>query len=190
MKTITNRWKWCSSLALILMVMPAWAQERQLPAGLPAAAETTSMGDKQKDVESVVQAFATCWNRHDMEAFAQLFADDAEFVNVVGLWWKGREEIKRAHMATHATMFKSSHLVITKTAVRFLSADIALARASWELTGHTSPAGEAMPKRIGLLMYVLVRANAHWRIVDAQNTDIVEGVLAPPQAAQKPSDYR
>jgi uncharacterized protein (TIGR02246 family) len=148
------------------------------------------MDDNRKDVEAVVQAFAECWNRHDIEALSRLFAEDAEFVNVVGLWWKGREEIKRAHQATHATIFKSSHLVITKVAVRFLRPDVAIARSAWELTGHTGPAGEPLPKRTGLLVNVLARTADHWSIVDAQNTDIIEGVLAPPQPAQQPSKSR
>jgi len=37
------------------------------------------------EVTEVVHAFAECWNRHDMNAFAALFAPDAEFVDVVGL---------------------------------------------------------------------------------------------------------
>lgn len=39
----------------------------------------------QAEVIRVVEAFAECWNRHDMASFAELFAPDAEFVNVVGL---------------------------------------------------------------------------------------------------------
>jgi len=31
-----------------------------------------------------------------MKAFAQLFSDDAQFVNVVGMWWKNRSEIEAA----------------------------------------------------------------------------------------------
>jgi uncharacterized protein (TIGR02246 family) len=69
-------------------------------------------------VTRVVNAFADAWNRHDMEAFAQLFAADSEFVNVVGLWWKGRAEIRQAHEATHASTFKNSRLTILDTSVR------------------------------------------------------------------------
>ena len=35
-------------------------------------------------VNRVVEAFAEAWNKHDMNAFSELFAEDAEFVNVVG----------------------------------------------------------------------------------------------------------
>ncbi|MDX8512638.1 SgcJ/EcaC family oxidoreductase [Mesorhizobium captivum] len=41
--------------------------------------------------EDVATAFADAWNRHDMDDFAALFSEDANFVNVVGMWWKNRD---------------------------------------------------------------------------------------------------
>lgn len=126
-------------------------------------------------------AFADAWNRHDMDAFAALFAQDAQFVNVVGLWWKGAAEIKAAHEATHKTMFKDSRLDILQTETRQADHNVALTRAHWRLSGHIGPAGETLPPRTGLLLAVLHRHDDKWLIIDAQNTDIVEGVLSRPQ---------
>ena len=114
-----------------------------------------------------------------------MFAEDAEFVNVVGLWWKGREEIKRAHVATHTTKFRDSRLTITNIVIRFVKPDVAITRSSWELTGHLGPSGEALPKRRGILMNIIVRIDDEWKIIDSQNTDIIEGGLAPPQQSQR-----
>jgi len=139
------------------------------------------MSNAISEVTRVVHAFADTWNRHDMEAFAQLFASDAEFVNVVGLWWKGRAEIKQAHEFTHATMFKNSRLTILETSVRFPSPRFAIARAKWHLEGHVGPEGQALPPRSGLLVNVLASNSGSWAIIDSQNTDIVEGVLSRPQ---------
>ena len=72
------------------------------------------MSPDQEALRDVVAAFEDPWNRHDMETFAKLFTEDADFVNVVGLWWKGRPEIKQAHEDSHATMFKNSNLSILK----------------------------------------------------------------------------
>lgn len=143
------------------------------------------MNDDRQNIENVVRAFSDCWNRHDMEAFGQLFAEDAEFVNVVGLWWKGREAIKRAHATTHATMFKDSRLTMTHIEIRFVTPLVAIARSSWELTGHLGPSGEALPERRGILMNLVTRRNGGWEIIDSQNTDIIEGVLAPVQQSQR-----
>lgn len=133
-----------------------------------------------EDAEDVVRGFVEHWNRHDMEAFAELFSEDAEFVNVVGAWWKGRAEIKEAHVLTHATLFRNSHLGVDEVTVRLLRPDVAVVRAKWNLTGQVSPSGEPLQPRSGILMTVLVVQDGHWKIVDAQNTDIIEGVLVPP----------
>lgn len=139
------------------------------------------MPDATAEVTQVVHAFSGCWNRHDMNAFAELFAPDAEFVNVVGLWWKGREEIKHAHEVVHATMFKDSRLTIANVAVRFPAEGIAIARCRWVLEGHCSPLGDPLPARSGILLNVLARTPGTWSIIDSQNTDVIEGVLSRPQ---------
>ena len=139
------------------------------------------MSDEVNKVINTVRAFAECWNRHDMEDFAELFAADAEFVNVVGLWWKGRDEIKKAHEFTHATMFKDSKLTISDVSVRFPAETIAIARCRWVLEGHVSPEGKTLPARTGILVHVLSRKSETWSIIDSQNTDIIEGAVSRPQ---------
>jgi len=139
------------------------------------------MTDAIAEVTKVVQAFAQCWNRHDMDAFAELFSEDAEFVNVVGLWWKGRAEIKAAHEFTHQTIFKNSRLTIAEVSTRFPAPGIAIARCRWNLEGHVTPTGTPLPERNGVLLNVLRQESGGWSIIDAQNTDIIEGELSRPQ---------
>lgn len=139
------------------------------------------MSPEVAEVNLVVNGFAEAWNRHDMNAFAELFAEDAEFVNVVGIWWKGRPQIKGAHEFTHQTMFKNSRLSIQEIATRLPAPGIAIARCRWTLEGHVSPEGQALPPRTGILVNTLQKISGSWRIIDSQNTDVVEGVLSRPQ---------
>jgi uncharacterized protein (TIGR02246 family) len=125
-------------------------------------------------VNAVVRGFEDAWNRHDMDAFAMLFATDADFVNVVGMRWVGRDAIKQHHAASHATIFKSSTLKIGDTTLRFLKADVATARSVWTLSGITSESGQLAPTRTGILTHVLARIDGHWLIVLTQNTDITK----------------
>jgi uncharacterized protein (TIGR02246 family) len=125
-------------------------------------------------VNAVVHGFEDAWNRHDMDAFAALFATDADFVNVIGMRWVGRDAIKQHHAASHATIFKSSTLRIENTTVRFLNADVATARSMWILSGITSETGQLAPSRTGILTHVLERIDGHWLIVLTQNTDIAK----------------
>ena len=124
-------------------------------------------------VNAVVRGFEDAWNRHDMDAFAMLFATDADFVNVVGMRWVGRDAIKQHHAASHATIFKSSTLKIGDTTLRFLKADVATARSIWTLSG-TSESGQLSPTRTGILTHVIARIDGHWLIVLTQNTDIAK----------------
>jgi uncharacterized protein (TIGR02246 family) len=133
------------------------------------------------EVRRVIDAFADCWNRHDMAAFAALFAPDAEFVNVVGMWWRGRAEIQAAHEFTHSSMFKDSRLSILETQIRLPAEGVALARCRWRLEGHVGADGSTLPPRNGLLFSVLQYKSGTWLIIDTQNTDIIEGVVSRPQ---------
>ena len=113
-----------------------------------------------------------------MAALVGLFAPDAEFVNVVGIWWRGRAQIRTAHEFTHSSIFKDSRLRILDTQVRLPVNGIALARSRWQLEGHVGPDGSALPPRNGILLSVLRHRAGGWLIIDAQNTDIVEGAIS------------
>ena len=139
------------------------------------------MSAEVTEVTRVVEAFAESWNKHDMNAFAELFSLDAEFVNVVGLWWKGRAEIKAAHEFTHQTLFKNSRLIVAEVSTRFPAPKIAIARCRWKLEGHVTPEGAPLPVRNGILLNILRHEGGKWLIVDSQNTDIIEGVASRPQ---------
>ena len=39
--------------------------------------------------EAAIERFAAAWNSRDAAALAALFDDDADFVNVVGIRWRG-----------------------------------------------------------------------------------------------------
>lgn len=135
-------------------------------------------------VRKIVAGFPESWNRHDMEAFGKLFAADADFVNVAGNWWKGREEIQAQHAFSHGTIpadtkgfeaarayygiFKASTLRLTQIDVRFLRSDVAVAHASCELLGD---ARTPNPRHC-VLTFVLTRQDGNWFIAAAHNTEI------------------
>lgn len=166
--------KWSGYLTAVFLLLT----------GLSMAQPTSPAGDTA-GVMGVGSAFVRAWNSHDMDALAGLFAMDADFVNVVGLWWHGREAIRQAHAQVHQTIFKASFLAIDSTAVKFLSPDIAVAHMIWTLTGHLTPEGIPGPPRHGILSFVMKRQEKGWLIQSAQNTDIVPGVATIPQEQQK-----
>jgi uncharacterized protein (TIGR02246 family) len=126
--------------------------------------------EDQDAIAAVVRGIIDAWNRHDMDAFANLFAEDADFVNVRGTRWIGRDVIREAHIATHATIFKSSQLSLKETSARFLRPDIAVVRSVTEVSGQINASGETLPARRAMLTLVMMNMQGQWTVVVAQNT--------------------
>lgn len=157
-----------------VQVHQGWSREYQDPIDLPTSAERDS---DQAAITEVVEAFESTWNRHDMPAFAALFALNADFVNVVGMWWKNSAEIEAAHVHSHSTFLRDSTLTGKVEKIKFLGPDIATIHVHWELKGQIEPDGSVGRPRHGVLLLVMKRNGEQWLIQTAQNTDIVAGVL-------------
>ena len=101
---------------------------------------------------------AETWNRHDAAAYAGLFSEDGEVVNVVGWWWKGRAEIESKLTAAFVFLFRESVLTITDVHVRLLTPTLAIAHVRWTMVGAKTPPGVPEPRE-GIQLQVLTKAN-------------------------------
>lgn len=146
------------------------------------SAQTT----EDRAIRDVQTAQANAWNRHDAAAYAALFTDDGEVINVVGWWWQGRAEIERKLTAAFAFVFRESTLSITDVTVRLLAPDIAVAHVRWTMSGARTPPGVPEPRE-GIQIQVLRKVEQRWLIVSFQNTASVPerpfplGPVAPRQ---------
>ena len=126
--------------------------------------------------EALVEGFIRAWNAHDMKALAELFTDDADFVNVAGMEWKGRAQIQAMHERSHAGRFKTTTLVETSTTVRMVGPDVAVIHFKWEVTGVRVADGKPAMTIHGIMQIVAVQQAGGWRIVSAQNTNAMPPV--------------
>ena len=86
------------------------------------------------------RAFATAWMARDATALAALFAEDADFVNVVGIWWEDRAAIRKAHHYGLTTFFRASRLTVGRVKLRDLGTS-AVVHARMILSGQIAPDG-------------------------------------------------
>lgn len=126
--------------------------------------------------EEVASHFVEAFNRRDAVMLANLFTEDAEFVNVVGIWWHDRQAIWKAHDYGFRTIFNNSVVELRKVKVKQITPEVALVQARMKLTGQTSHAGIAKPKgRQNIISFVAQKMPQGWVCVSAHNTDIVPG---------------
>ncbi len=145
------------------------------------------------DPERFPQAFAVCWNRKDARALAMLFSDDADFVNVTGIWWRSRQEIFKAHEYGLCVIFPDSKLKVTKTKIRDIGENFTLVHARIKLTGQAGHKEQNAGTRLTIFSYVLEKQGQKWLCCSAQNTDIVPGRethIATESGELKAVDYR
>lgn len=123
--------------------------------------------------QDIITGWQDAWNAGDADAIAELFATDAEFVNVVGLWWHDRERIRQAHAFGFEKIFPGSIISMDEPRVRRIGEDAAVVHSRWHIDGQVSPEGEPAGAREGIFIFVLERRGQEWIAVAAQNTDIV-----------------
>jgi len=123
-------------------------------------------------IDAVVVRFMEAWNQHDAHALAALFAEDADFTNVMGMHVTGQKAVE-AHHAPLFTgpVFKNSHLACKLRSVRFLKPDIAMVDVDWDMTGAATLDGVVRPPRKGLIDLAMARDGGQWRIAVMHNSD-------------------
>ncbi len=140
-----------------------WAWEE-----LPATAQTSP--------EDIPALFARAWSDRNPDALASLFEEDAEFVNVTGVCWHGRESIRKAHASALERVFNESTLATGDTKVKLLSPEVAVVHARMmhsggERAGAVTPPGP----RTTIASFVVHRAGYRWLCASAHTTDVIPG---------------
>lgn len=119
--------------------------------------------------------FRDCWNTKDAEKLASVFDDDAEFVNVTGLWWHKRSDIEKAHDYGFRVIFPNSSLTIVETRIKQISDSAAVVHAKMKLTGQSQKSNEKPEVRRTIFTFIMHKQKAGWTCASAHNTDIVPG---------------
>ena len=129
-----------------------------------------ALDERERDaIRIVVVGQADAWNAHDARAYAALFSDDCDVVNVVGWWWRGRAELEAKLTTAFTQAFRDSRLVFTDVTVRELAPGVVLSHARWTMSGARMPPGMPEPKE-GIQTLTLVRQTGQWLISGFQNT--------------------
>jgi len=119
----------------------------------------------------VVRAFFERWNEQDADGVGALFAEKGQFVNVVGLWWRSRKAIRKAHQYGFRRIFAHATVEITELTTYILREDVHIVHTVSTLVGQIGPAGEIGEERVAVISFVTAIRDGSFEIVSAHNTE-------------------
>jgi uncharacterized protein (TIGR02246 family) len=137
-------------------------------------------------IRAVLDRQTDAWNKHDMEAFVADTMPDVDWINVVGMHWKGRETVMKAHAVLHKGMFANSRMLTPEiTMMREIAPNVVVETHVNRIEGAAvQSSGAAYPDSGNLISMVFVKTQAGWRIAHAHNTTI-DGRAAAHDPAKK-----
>jgi uncharacterized protein (TIGR02246 family) len=129
------------------------------------------MTNEERALHKLVYQLESSWNAGDGDAFASLFAENADVIHILGGYYTGRETIRAGHRMIFGTIYKGSTVHYRVEKIKFLRPEIALIflRQHLEL-GEAAPVEELDARPT----IVAEKAEEVWRIVLLQNTRISE----------------
>lgn len=130
----------------------------------------------EKAIRDIEAQWEAAWNRHDVPALVRSVAPDADIVNLSGAWMKGRDKFEANLAELHRDKVKESAWKMEEVNVKFLTPEIAVVHAYWNVHGERNPDGSALPPRRGLYTRVVIKRSGQWLILASQATE----VLLPP----------
>ncbi|UQA63926.1 SgcJ/EcaC family oxidoreductase [Polyangium aurulentum] len=157
------------------------------------AEEARGQPQNEASLRKLVAEQTEAWNRHDAAAWSKDFAPDAEFINIVGTVFSGREEIEKRHAAVFASVFKESRTEVTVRKIRLVPPNVAVVDTDHVVTGYTGLPPGVQATEPGVLRtrmrYVVKQTDGTWSIVAGQNTDMKPMPAPPSQPVPAPTGH-
>ena len=140
-------------------------------------------------INKQIDAMVYSWNNHNYDDLKNYTTEDTDWVNVVGMWWKGRKESQYAHQAYHNTFFKESVMEKRSVAIRFVTNDVAIAHVVWHFSGGGPlPDGTKPVPNDDLSTLVYVKQNGTWLMTAGHNVHIDKGAQQFDPVKQMPKN--
>ncbi|HEX4485041.1 MAG TPA: SgcJ/EcaC family oxidoreductase [Terriglobales bacterium] len=132
-------------------------------------------------VLKLIGGFQVALFKGDARAFADLFAEDADFINVIDKSIHGREDIYRHHINVFKGRPATRKNNVLSYTVRFLKPDVVASEIKWDNKHTMGPDGTTLPDRDGVWVSVMTRENGQWYFKVVRNVMLNDGTRAVPK---------
>jgi uncharacterized protein (TIGR02246 family) len=150
-----------------------------------------SAQNRTKDEAAInkqIEAMIYSWNNHNYDDLKDYTTENTDWVNVVGMWWKGRKESQYAHQVYHNTMFKETVAKKRSVSIRFITKDVAIAHLLWHFSAFTGPDGKKYDANDGLATLIYLKEKGKWLMDAGENVTIVKEVQEFDPVKQMPKN--
>jgi len=154
-------------------------------------AQSPSASDEAA-IKSLILAVPEAMNHKDWKAYGDLFAEDADWINVVGMFWHGKENVVKAHAAYASTVFRNGGFTYSDMSIREVAPSVVVVVVTEHSVEQVAPDGVTkLPPGQGRLSFVVVKRNGEWKITLGHNTGVLEAAEAEdPTKGWKPKETR
>jgi uncharacterized protein (TIGR02246 family) len=124
-------------------------------------------------VRAVLDGWAAAWNAADITAMWKLGIDDVHWVNIVGMHWRGKAEVKAAHQAFFNQMFKGRSARLDEVeSIEALPGGVVVTVVRWSMGGFRQPDGLMRPPGKDRMSLVMVPRGDSLAIAHGANISI------------------
>jgi len=139
----------------------------------------SAQSNDKKAIESQVNRMVSDWNTHEFNNMDFYTTEDVEWINLVGMWWKGRKDVEEAHQTAFDYFFKGVPFTKKSLDIRLLTNDVAIANLVCHVGSLFPPDGidrgtNRTPETDNILTLVYVKRKGTWLLSAGQNTIIDE----------------
>ena len=132
-------------------------------------------GSVRAKIKATLDRWEAAWSASDMSAMWQLATDDVHWVNVVGMHWRGKVEVQKAHQTYFDLMFKERSCKLDEIeSVEPLPGGAFVAVVRWSMGGYRRPNGTMRPPGRDRMSLVLVPRGEGLAIAHGANVPIDE----------------
>lgn len=144
-----------------------------LMTAVPAFAQTAPTADDRAAVQHWLDECAAAWATSDAERMYATATDDLEWINIVGMHWRGKAQVIAVHHVYLTTMFRGVPMSLKSIeSLRTVGPDVVVAVVRWSVGQFNPPDGSTIPAADDRMTLVFRRTPEGLRLAHGANVQI------------------
>lgn len=130
-------------------------------------------------VRGLLDEHVAAWMAGDAARMFAVATDDIHWVNVVGMHWRGKSDVERAHHVYFTTIFRGVSMALEEVeSIVAIGAETLAVVARFAIGGYTTPGGFKNPASKDRMSLILLRTTKGLKIAHVANIEIVPSAAA------------